>query len=189
MSFKIVTCSENAYEAILKEDVWAPNFAAVPFSKQKPQTKNANENKQKQSQAQLQTPIRSNSRRSEKSGASERNRRVKFDENNRNGNVSQQSVTPRSSRVNRMVFSGNKTPVVNLPPVNNAFAAQMHGNVLQQPAFFGIPGQTHNVMQPLYYHAHQQQMFQQPPLYQQQQAPRHPQQQQYQHQQQRPYQQ
>lgn len=183
VSFKIVTCSENAYEAILKEDVWAPNFTAVPFSKQKPQTKNGNENKKKQSQ--LQTPIRNNPRRSEKSGASARNRRVIFDENNRNGNASQQSVTPRSSRVNRTVFSGNRTPLVNLQP-GNTFAARMHGNVLQQPAFFGIPGQTHNVLQPLYYPVQQQQMFQQPSTYQQQQHQRAPV---YQHQQQqRPYQ-
>lgn len=80
VSFKITTCSENAYEAILKEDVWAPNFTAVPFSKQKPQIKNANENKQKQTR--VQTPVRSNSRRIEKSSASSRKRRVKFDEYN-----------------------------------------------------------------------------------------------------------
>ena len=80
VSFKITTCSETVYEAILKEEIWAPNFTAAPFSKQKLQSKNANENKSKQSH--LQTPVRMNSRRNERSNASSRKRNVKFVEEN-----------------------------------------------------------------------------------------------------------
>lgn len=164
VSFKITTCSESVYEAILKEDVWAPNFKATAFSKQKSQTKYANENKPKQLNSQ--TPVQMNSRRNEKSGASSRKRRVKFNDN-RNSN--QQNGTPRSSRVLR---SSNSTPAKNLPSGNHSNATtiptQMHGNV-SQPNFFGIPGQSHNIMQPMYYPVHQQQMFHQPLMYRQQQ--------------------
>lgn len=169
VSFKITTCSEKAYEAILKEDVWAPKFTAVPFSKQKPQTKQNKENKQKQSQ--WRTPVRTNSRLNEKSGVSSRKHRVKFDVNNHTNNANQQNATPRSSRVSRTISSGGKTPQTNLSAGLNTLGGHMHGNVLHQPAFFGMPGLTHNVMQPMYYPQHQQQAFQQPQLFQQQQQP------------------
>lgn len=185
VSFKITTCNEKAYEAILKEEVWEPNFKAIPFSDQKSQTKgaSASEIKPKQLNSNLQTPMSMKSHRNEKSGDNPRKRQVKFNVDTQNINANQQNVTPLSSRTNRTVSSNNKTPVTNVPSGNNTYATQIHGNVLQQPAFFGIPGQTHNTMQPIYYpihHQHQQHMFQHPQMYQQQQAPI--QQQRYQHQ-------
>lgn len=194
VSFKITTCSENVYEAILKEEVWAPSFTATPFSPQNHHTKNTakyNKNGKKQNSSKSQTPARMNpSHRNERqaSGDSSHQRRVTFEENNRTSNANQQNTTPRSSRSNRTNSSGNKTPISITPAGKQSnvstSAAQMQRNVMQHPAFFGMPGQPYNVMQPLYYPLQQQQMFQQPQTFhQQQQAPNLQRQRQYQQQQ------
>lgn len=127
----------------------------------------------KHSQAQSQTPPRMNqshqSHRKESGNKSQKRRtKVKFDENHRISSSNHLNATPRSSRDNRVISLGNKSlsnsPTHKHTNGNNTFVPQIPQHLMQQPAFFGIPGLVPNHMKPLY--------FQQPQMSQQQnQAP------------------
>lgn len=175
VSFKITTCSEKVYEAIMNDGVWAPNFTAVPFIDQK-YGKNGNGTKLN---SKPQTPKQMNQSRHNdhhESGAKSQKRRpkVKFDDMSRGNKANHQNATPRSSR-NAWKNSSNIAPSPKLPPhsqvKSNAFAMHLPQPMVQQPAFFGMPSVINNQMHPLYYQMHQQQSYQQPQMsHQQQQA-------------------
>lgn len=182
VSFKITTCSESTYDAILKEDVWAPKFEAVPFSNQKSQIKSSKHDKNSHSQPQ--TPVRTKNNRNGNMNNSTHKRKVKF--NVGNGGANQANVTPSSSKNNKNSSSnnnnnssGHKTPKKTVISRHNMDAIRMHSNVTQQPAFLGLPGPSQIITQPMYHPSYQQHVPQQIPqqmaLYhhQQQQHPQH----------------
>lgn len=198
VSFKITTCSENVYDAIMNEEIWAPNFTAAPFMDQKHSNSSGIKSKHSQPLTPVQVTMHRRNGRNDRheSGNKSQKRvpKVKFDENNLADKTTNQNATPRSSfgvRKNSLnTGSSSHLPTQNQFNENNASAVQMPHQmphqIMQQPAFFGIPGLVNNQMQPIYYQIRPSFSNQQPQTSQQpnqaslqQQQIHHPQQQLY----------
>lgn len=176
VSFKITTCSEAVNDEILKDEIWAPHFKAVPFSGKKEQPPNdANKNLggSNSKHSKLHTPSKMNRfNQNERTGSDhishKRQLRVNFADNNVNG-ANHHNFTPRNSRANRPNSSLSKQTAQNKQPVNNAVDATIAPNMMQLPTFFGLPGPASNLIhQWQYLSQHQQkELYQQLQLSQQ----------------------
>lgn len=159
VSFKITTCSKNVFDAIMNEELWAPNFTAVEFSHRIENAANGTTNNNKtnnynginSNHSQVKTPAkpnqsRVNERNDAKNKPSNRHHNVAF-----NGNArSSQSSHSTSTTTTKI---SPKTPGKKAASTESA-QGQLNG--LQMPGFFGIPGLAPNPMYPLFYPMHQQ---------------------------------
>lgn len=198
VSFKITTCSSKVNDELLKEEIWAPHFSAVPFSSQNEKVWNGQKttdgNKNPKNSSQTPTGVnqhRSNQRASVGSNPNKRNLKVQFDENN-GSSANTLSGTPSSSRGKKQNEKSeqNSNLSVNTECVS-AVPPPIAPNLHQLPAFLGMPGLPSNLIHPLQYQIYQQPYYQQPQMatqhqqfHQIQQQPQHQPLQQQEHQQQ-----
>lgn len=133
ISFKISTCSAKVYEAIMNEEVWAPNFIARDYSKSNDYVARGKNNESWSKHMSTATPSHHQHRRQSDRSALKalgRNQSLKVSFNGAHHNLAANHLpaTPRSSSVvrkssvrrpqtplNNVSFAPNKTPNYKTP--------------------------------------------------------------------------